>query len=293
VEGEALELSFSATPQQRLEAATAQVLTMQRGRVQWFRPVVLLVWAVFLVYSVYRGDYIFSMLALAFLLSTAHRLWHAGGGRLQSIITPTEYFVTPQQLLCVKENGRWASFSKPEVKGACRMPHGVFYAFANYSVAMFDSNQPLPPYWPEPIGKLPRRLTGLPLLLVLGLALSAAVAALLQSPAWLLREALEGRGDVQAAALRFAGLRPDTEVADFYIHRLRKPSSRKALMDFCMSDALVYIQQTDGWVVIAKVSADGRILERHVSRYDDVVDDEPTSSEPTSDEDTCGEDTEQ
>lgn len=264
VEDGAVSLLFSATPIQRKEATLAQMLMgPAAGRVRRFRPLVLMVWGLVFIYDCYAAQYVFAAVALLFFLSTARGLQNPGTARMRASIVETEYFVTPEQVLCVKESGRWARFRNPSILGACRMPHGIAYRFSNQSVLYMDDGQPLPAFWPEPIGRMPRRLCGWPLLMIVLAVLGAAVAAFYLSPSWRLSSLIDDVDEHRVSSLvlvpEVEELLPANDV-DYCIVNKYLSRSSDMWRALGLKDAVLIFGKSDVWETHIHVSPDGKVF---------------------------------
>lgn len=177
-------LRYSATFAQKKELADAIALVDGGSRIQYFRPLMLLVWGLLLILACYEGDTIFEIVSCLMFACSAYSLWRPGhrfvGGKESN---GADVYVDGDSYLVVKDDGMWSYVRQTEVKGACRLQYCDFYSFSAGTYLGIDRDQPRPPQWPEPCGKLPRRLTGWPLLLVvLVVLLLAGYAAVIRCP---------------------------------------------------------------------------------------------------------------
>ena len=183
-------LRYSATKVQRKEVADAMALVEGSARVQWFRPAVLLIWIVFFVKACYEAR--FGMMGISFvlMLSSAYGLWRPGHRMARFNSGGADIHVKGKDYLVVKDSGVWCYVREAAVKGAARLKYCDFYLFTNSGNVAIDHGQPLPEGYPEPCGKLPRRLTGWPLVLVLVVATIVGGWAFTQSRLFHLHRAI-------------------------------------------------------------------------------------------------------
>ncbi len=183
-------LRYSATMVQRKEVADAMALVDGSARVQWLRPAVLLVWIILFTKACY--DVRLGMMGISFvlMLSSAYSLWRPGHRMVRFNQGGADIHVKGEGYLIVKDGGIWSYVRSATVKGATRLKYCDFYLFSNGGNVAIDHGQPQPEGYPEPCGKLPRRLTGWPLVLVLVAAMAVGVLAFTQSRLFHLHQAI-------------------------------------------------------------------------------------------------------